>query len=47
MKSPEPTLDQWRDLYDAATALPDLAPWRWMADEDLFAVRDPETGETL
>jgi hypothetical protein len=47
MKPAEPTLDQWRDLYDAAAAFRDLAPWRWMSDGELFAVRHPETGETL
>lgn len=47
MRSPEPAPDPRRDLYDAAAAFRNLAPWRWMSDEELFAVRDPGTGETL
>src|SRR5688572_19998815 len=42
----EPTLDEWRHLYDAALKFRALEPWKWMTDDQLFAVRDPESGET-
>lgn len=41
----EPTLDEWRALIAAALKFRDLAPWKWMGDEKLFAVRDPESQE--
>ncbi len=40
-----PTPEEWRRLYRAAVSIRELAPWEWMADSDLFAVRNPETGE--
>jgi hypothetical protein len=40
-----PTLDEWRRLYEAAVEFRDLAPWDWTAEEELFGVQDPETGE--
>ena len=42
----EPTLDNWRRLYDLAGEIKRLAPWRWMGEDDLFAVQDPDTGKT-
>ena len=39
------TETEWRALYDAADELKALAPWDWMLDSDLFAVRDPEGGQ--
>jgi hypothetical protein len=41
----EATEREWRALYDAADELKALAPWEWMLDSDLFAVRDPESGQ--
>ena len=41
----EPTRAQWQALYEVAVAFRDLAPWRWLEEEDLFAVEDPSTGE--
>jgi hypothetical protein len=35
----------WRELYDQMAELYALAPWRWMADSDLFAVRNPDDGQ--
>lgn len=36
----------WLDFFKAAEAFRDLAPWKWMWDQDLFGVQDPATGET-
>jgi hypothetical protein len=41
----EATATEWRALYDAADELKALALWEWMLDSDLFAVRDPESGQ--
>lgn len=40
-----PTLEEWCSLYDATRRVRELAPWEWMAEEDLFGVQNPETGE--
>jgi hypothetical protein len=40
-----PTLDEWRDLYEAAKLFKELAPWQWMVDADVFGIEDPESGE--
>jgi len=45
MSEQNPTLEEWRGLYDAAMRVKELAPWEWMTEEDLFGVQDPETGE--
>jgi len=41
----DPSLSEWRALYDAALKFRELAPWKWMTDDQLFAVRDPESQE--
>ena len=38
--------DQWRELFDAASAFHNLAPWQWMSDDMVFGVKDPATGTT-
>lgn len=38
---------QWRYLYDLATRIREMAPWRWMDEDDIFGVKDPENGEIL
>ena len=30
MNTPQPSLDEWRRLYEAAIALKQVAPWEWM-----------------
>lgn len=40
----EPSTDEWRALYKATASYMKAAPWRWIADSDTFAVRDPATG---
>ncbi len=41
----EPTLEEWRALYDAFIRVRELAPWQWMSEEMVFAVQDPETAD--
>jgi len=45
MKTPTPTLDEFRRLYDAALALKQEVPWEWMTEDQIFGIRNPETGE--
>ena len=40
-----PTPDEFRRLYEAAMAFKEQAPWEWMLEEELFGVRNPETGQ--
>jgi hypothetical protein len=45
MDKKAPTLDEWRNLYEAAIGIKELAPWQWMSETDIFGVQNPETGE--
>lgn len=45
MDQATPTPEEWRDLYEAAKLLKQMAPWRWMVDADIFGIEDPESGE--
>ncbi|MBN2007324.1 MAG: hypothetical protein JXA21_28510 [Anaerolineae bacterium] len=45
LPQPQPTLEEWRRLYAAAQAFKEAAPWESMTEEQLFGVRDPETGQ--
>ena len=45
MQDSTPTLDEWRRLYEAAVELKKQAPWEWMYEDEVFGVRNPETGE--
>ena len=45
MTDSEPTLEQWRKLYDVAGRVKQMAPWQWMLETDLFAIQHPQTGE--
>ena len=45
MKKSEPSLKDWKSLYDAAIAFRNIEPWEWMKETDIFGVRNPQTGE--
>jgi hypothetical protein len=45
MKKSEPSLKDWKSLYDAAIAFRNIKPWEWMKETDIFGVRNPQTGE--
>ncbi len=45
MKKSEPSLKDWKDLYDAAIAFRKIEPWGWMKETDIFGVQNPQTGE--
>lgn len=40
-----PSEREWKDLYEAALRVKDLAAWDWMEEADVFGVRDPDTDE--
>jgi hypothetical protein len=42
---PVPSLEQWRALYTAALEYQQLACWEWLADSDLFVIRDSVAAE--
>lgn len=44
-KTLEPSLEEWKDLYEAAHEFMTIRPWTWMLDSDLFAVQNPQNGE--
>lgn len=41
----QPTIEQWRKLYEAAQEFKGLEAWKWMWDSDLFGVEHPVIGE--
>jgi hypothetical protein len=45
MPAPTPSPTEWRNLYQAAMRLKEVAPWQWMSETDVFGVQNPETGE--
>jgi len=36
----------WRKLYDLMIQIKELCPWKWMCEDDIFVVQDPDTGKT-
>ena len=44
-KLKEPTLEEWKRLYEVAAELKKLAPWEWMDETEIFGVENPETKE--
>jgi len=45
MSHKEPTIDEWKELFEVSRMLKELAPWKWMEDSESFGVENPETGE--
>jgi hypothetical protein len=45
MSQTTPTLEQWKSLYDLSVEFRKAECWKWMADEQIFGVRNPKTGE--
>ncbi len=45
MAESRPTLEEWRQLYQAAMRIKEIAPWQWMQEDEVFGVQNPETGE--
>ena len=45
MKKSEPSLKDWKSLYDAAIAFRKIEPWGWMKETDIFGVQNPQTVE--
>lgn len=40
-----PSLEEAKELYEAAARVKELAPWEWMDESEVFGVQNPETGE--
>ncbi len=41
----KPTVEEWKKLYAVVGQVKELAPWKWMAEEQVFGVRNPESDE--
>ena len=41
----DPSLQEWKALYEAALEFKKLAPWDWMHENNIFGVKDPESSE--
>jgi hypothetical protein len=40
MRKSEPSLEEWKALYDAAIEFRKIEPWRWMKETDVFGVQN-------
>lgn len=45
MSTTQPSLDEWRRLYQAAAAFKEAGPWEWMIEDEIFGVRNPQSKE--
>lgn len=40
-----PSLEEWKQLYEAAMCFKEESPWEWMWDSDIFGVQNPADGD--
>lgn len=45
MKKLQPSIKEWKGLYEAAIEFRKAEPWEWVRETDVFGVRNPKTGE--
>jgi hypothetical protein len=45
MRKSEPSLEEWKTLYNAALEFRKIEPWEWMKETDVFSVQNPQSGE--
>lgn len=45
MENSKPTVDELKALYDAAIEFRKIEPWKWVTENDLFGVQNPQTSE--
>ncbi len=45
MGDSSPSVQEWKNLYDAAIKFKEIECWNWMWDSDVFGVQNPANGE--
>lgn len=45
MRQSEPSLEEWKTLYEAAVEFRKIEPWEWMKETDMFGIQNPQNGE--
>ncbi|NJN98308.1 MAG: hypothetical protein HC875_31575 [Anaerolineales bacterium] len=45
MTEKQPTLEEWRRLYEVWDQFKEVAPWQWMDETKIFGVQDPDSGQ--
>ncbi|UCE08349.1 MAG: hypothetical protein JSW07_10160 [bacterium] len=45
MMEKSPRFEEWQKLFEFMIELKEIAPWKWMVEQDIFAVQHPETNE--
>ncbi len=38
---------EWRKLFELMIEIKELQPWTWMYEDEIFAIRDPDTNKTV